>query len=140
MTLASLFVSRCDCLAPVVFQGIMSTLNFQLLLCLDGVSVPVVKETLQVIDPYDLGGDPQMNLDLDQNLAVDLVSFKASADVHWLMPSLGLALRWWVLNCTQLPLLQEIKDLIKVKKLPQLPDHLPKQQCSLVLLKVRAIS
>ena len=99
----------------------MSTLNFQLLLCLDGVALPVVKESLPIIDTYALGGNLE-HLSLDEDLPVDLLSFKASADVHWLMPALGmplLPLRWWVSNSTQLALLQDISVLIKDKK----PTH-----------------
>lgn len=115
----------------------MSTLNLQLLLCLDGVALPVVKESLPIIDPYELAGNLE-NISLEEDLPVDLLSFKASGDVHWLMPALGMPLRWWLSNSLQLALLQEIRDLIKDKKPSQgASKRLPKQQSSLVLLKVR---
>ena len=50
-----------------------------------------------------------------ENLEVDLVSFKASADVLWLQKALNLPYRWWLGKSSQLPLLQEIKDLTKAK-------------------------
>ena len=93
----------------------MSTLNLQFLLCLDGMALPVVKQSLPIIDPYSLAGNLK-DLLLEENLQVDLLSFKASGDVHWLMPALGMPLRWWVSNSFQLALLQEIRDLIKDKK------------------------
>ena len=65
----------------------MSTLNIELLLCLDGIALPVVKDSMPLIDPYSLAGDLE-DLDLDENLEVDLLSFKGSGDVHWLMPTL----------------------------------------------------
>ena len=94
----------------------MATLNFEVLLCLNGVPVPVVKETMPIIDPYQLVGDFE-HLSLEEDLEVDLVSFKASADVLWLRKALELPHRWWLLKSSQLPLLQEIKELIKAKKL-----------------------
>ena len=115
----------------------MSTLNLQLLLCLDGVALPVVNQSLPIIDPYSLAGNLE-DLDLEENLPVDLLSFKASGDVHWLMPALGMPLRWWSSKSCQLALLQEIRDLIKDKKpLKGASQRMPKQQAFLVLLKVR---
>ena len=115
----------------------MALLTLELLLCLDGVALPVVKETLPIIDPYELGGNLEQ-LSLEEELPVDLLSFKASGDVHWLMPALGMPLRWWVSNSLQLALLQEIRDLIKDKKPSQgASRRMPKMQAHLVLLKVR---
>ena len=115
----------------------MSTLNLQLLLCLDGMALPVVKQSLPIIDPYSLAGNLE-DLDLEENLPVDLLSFKATGDVHWLMPALGMPLRWWSSNSCQFALLQEIRDLIKDKKsLKGGSQRMPKMQAFLVLLKVR---
>ena len=115
----------------------MATLNFELLLCLNGMPVPVVKETMPVVDPYQMAGDFG-HLNLEEDLEVDLVSLKASADVLWLRKALDLPHRWWLLKSSQLPLLQEIKYLIKAKKPSQgSSSRLPKQQSCLELLKVR---
>ena len=111
----------------------MATLKFENMLCLNDMPVLVVKETMPISDPYDLSGDFK-DLSLEDELEVDMVTFKAASDVLWMTKALGLKTVWWIRNCTHIPLLLEIKELIKAKK-PT--GQLPKQQETLVIVKVR---
>ena len=117
----------------------MANLVFVDLLCLNGVVDPKVQESMTVFDPHTLAGDLQLDLSEHLALAVDLVSLKASADAQWSRDAFGFNQRWWLLNSSTLPLLQDLKDLIKSKK-PQKANATqgwPKYPDTIVPLKVR---
>ena len=101
-------------------------------LCLNDCGVPLDKQTLPFVDPYSLADEP------DEPLPVSLVSFKAAGNMHWLLSSLALPMKWWVNNHWRIPLLQEILSLIRDKK-PKQGGHvlMPRNHKSLVPLQVR---
>ena len=116
----------------------MSSFHFELLLCLNGHPVPVVKQTLRTIDPYELAENLE-HFNSEEMVEADLVSFKATAEHWWIHQALTLPNKWWVLHSSKIPLLLEIRELIKAKKASQgSSSRLPKQPDSLVLLKVRS--
>ena len=116
---------------------IMAKFEVENLMCLNGVVVPKVTATMAVCDPYNLAGNLQ--LDVEKKLEVDLVSFKVTADTLWLCKACGFHKKWWIQNSSKLPLLQEIKDLIKHNKPQkgQTLQRLPRYPDSLVPLRVR---
>ena len=94
------------------------------------------KKSLSIIDPHDLGGSIE-GLNLDEDLDVNLVSFEAAANVKWLAGPRGaikVPFFWWRQHSSSIPLLMEIKDLIKQGKPGR---RMPKEQKSLVLVEVR---
>ena len=97
----------------------------------------MVKQTLLAIDPYGFAEGLE-HLNLEEEMEADLVSFKGSAEHVWIHQALGLPTKWWVLHSSKIPLLLEIRELIKAKKASQgSSSRLPQQQGCLVLLKVR---
>ena len=114
-------------------------------LCLNGQTVPVETKHMVLVDPLNLAGTN--SLDLPDSTDVNLVSFKATGDMHWLCKTLQLPVggddkycqcRWWAHNSARIPLLMEIKQAIKnlkeKKKARQPTDH----QC-LILLEIRGM-
>jgi len=110
----------------------MPVIEVQMRLCLNDCGVPLEKQTLPFVDPYNLADEP------DEPLPVSLVSFKATGNLNWLHSGLALPARWWVKNHFRIPLLQEILGLIKDKK-PKQGGHLlmPRNHKNLVPLQVR---
>ena len=115
----------------------MSSWTFERSILLNQQHIPLEKKSLSIIDPHDLGGSME-GLNVDEDLDVNLVSFEAAAHVKWLAGPRGaikVPFFWWRQHSSSIPLLMEIKDLIKQGK-PR--NHLqPKQQKCLVLVKVR---
>ena len=72
----------------------MSPFHFEFLLCLNGHPVPMVKNTLPVIDHYALAEAEG----LEEEMKVDLVTFKGSAKHWWIHQNLDLPTKWWVLH------------------------------------------
>ena len=101
-------------------------------LCLNHFAVPLEEQTLGFVDPYNLAAEAE------EEFLVSLVTFKASAKMHWLESSLDLPARWWSHKGTTLPLLQEIVNLIKDKRAKKGSDVLmPRNHKSLLPLEVR---
>ena len=80
-----------------------------------------------------------LQFDLGENLEVDLDSFKVTADIMWLCNACGITRVWWLKNSSKLPLLQQIKALIKSNKPQKGTTHqrLPRYPDTLVPLRVR---
>ena len=96
----------------------MSSFHFELLLCLNGHPVPMVKQTLHAIDPYGLAESLE-HLNLEEEMEADLVSFKGSAEHWWIHQALDLPTKWWVLHNNKISLLLEMRELIKTNKASQ---------------------
>ena len=64
--------------------------------------------------------DPELAESLEglalEEMEADLVSFESSAEHWWIHQALGLPSKWWVLHNNKIPLLLEIRELIKAKK------------------------
>ena len=78
-------------------------------LCLNKQVVPLEKQTLDITDPCGLF---HADVDLEEQ-ETSLVSFKATSDMEWLCKTFELSSRWWVNNCSKIPLLNEIREAIK---------------------------
>ena len=99
-------------------------------LCLNDQVVPVQTKTCAIVDPYELMG----GLDLDmEETQVSLVCFHGRADISWLTQGLELTVKWWVRHCNRIPLILEIRERIKAKKNKKEPAN---RKC-LVALQVR---
>ena len=61
-----------------------------------------------------------------EDMEADLLSFKSSAEHWWIHQALGLPSKWWVLRNNKIPLLLEIRELIKANKKAS-SSRLPKQ-------------
>jgi len=117
----------------------MDPFDFQLRLCLGSHVVPVVEETHPVLDPHNLGAELEF-LDVDDSLEVSLVSLKATGNLVWLEKALSLPARWWVKHSSKIPLLKEIREVIKDKKPSPSQgskSRLPREPSALVILKIR---
>ena len=117
----------------------MATLDFKLTWTLNGVGVPLEKKTMSLLDHHHLAVDLVPHLeDIDEEVEMSLVSFKDSADMRWLLKALKLGAKWWIAHCGQLPLLREIRKIIKDQKTTKGGGcRLPRQSDSMVLIKVR---
>ena len=62
--------------------------------------------------------------------------FKLCAEQRWIHQALDLPSKWWVLHSSKIPLLLEIRELIKAMNKAS-SSRLPKQTDCLVLFKVR---
>ena len=114
----------------------MAILDVKFRLTLNDFAVPVVKKTMPVIDPYQLSEGLDMNF--EDEVEISLLSLKATADMTWLQKALKLHHRWWVRNHSHIPLLLEIRELIKKNKVYKGSGaRLPREHESMVLLKVR---
>ena len=114
----------------------MSSWTFERSILLNQQHIPLEKKSLSIIDPHDLGGSIE-GLNLDEDLDVNLVSFEAAANVKWLAGPRGaikVPFFWWRQRSSSIPLLMEIKDLIKQGKPGR---RMPREQKSLVLVEVR---
>lgn len=83
-------------------------------LCLNNQVVPVEKRLCSFLDPYDLAS--QINVDIEQDLELTLVQFKTRTDLGWLDRALQVLSRTCSQYLLDLPLIQEIKNLIEQKK------------------------
>ena len=110
----------------------MSSFHFEFLLCLNGHTVPMVKQTLFVID---LGWAEGLEGLVLEEMEADLVPFKSSGEHWWIHQALDFPSKWWVLHSSNIPWLFRIRELIKAKK-KALSNRLPKQPDCLVLLNV----
>jgi len=114
----------------------MAVLDIQFRLTLNNIAVPLTKQSMHVIDPYNLS--EALDIDVEEQVEMSLVSFKATADMIWLEKALKLPMRWWLRHHGLIPLILEIRELIKNKKVKQGSGvRLPREQESLVVLKVR---
>ena len=106
-------------------------------LCLNNQAVPVEKKELNILDPLSLA--EKWNLSLPEPAEVNLVTFKATADMAWFEKVLKLPSRWWVHNQSRIPLLLEIKEAIRSSRGQRKGSEilLPSEHKSLVLLEVR---
>ena len=111
----------------------MTVLKVHRRLCLNEQPVPVEQITLSFVDPYQLAED-----DPEADLPVTLVSFQATMKAHWLQGPLGLPDKWWIQHHAEVPLLNEILQLIKDKK-PQQGSQLlmPRHHKCLLPLQIR---
>ena len=108
----------------------MAVLRTSWPLCLNDHVVPVQTKVCAIVDPYEL----MEGLDLDlEDTEVNLVRFHGTADMSWLMKSLGMPVKWWVHNWNRIPLILEIRELIKAKKIKKEPAN---HKC-LVALQIR---
>jgi len=68
-----------------------------------------------------------------------LLIINGSAEHWWIHQALDLPTKWWVLRSNKIPLLIEIRELIKAEKASQEnSNRLPKQQGFFALLQVRS--
>ena len=107
----------------------MAVLRATWTLCVNDQVVPLEQRVLAGVDPYYLNGP-----DFDEELQASLVHFKCTSEMTWLEKALEKPARWWVCNAQKIPLLEEIKTLIKAKK-PK--KGLPRNHKCLLALKVR---
>ena len=112
-------------------------------LCLNGQAIPVETKDMIFVDPLNLADTNSLNLPISTK--VNLVSFKASADMSWLCKSLQFPDgdgskcskgRWWAHNSIRVPLLMEIKEAIKDLKREKKANQPTYHQC-LILLEIR---
>ena len=110
----------------------MAISEVALRLCLGEHAVPVERASLPFIDPY------KLTTMSDEFIVASLVSFKATGTKVWLEQGLHLPSKWWLQNHANLPILQEILELIRKQK-PRTggQSRLPRNQKSLIALKVR---
>ena len=78
----------------------------------------------------------RLTLDLEEPVEISLVSFKATADMWWFLKPLKLDSKWCKFHHGQIPLLLEIRQVIKSMK-NKIGDRLPREHGSMVILKVR---
>ena len=116
-----------------------ATLDFKLTWTLNDFAVPLETKTKSVLDPHHLAEDLVPHLEnIDEEVEMSLVSFKDSADMRWFLKALKLGAKWWIAHCGQLPLLLEIRKIIKDQKTTKGGgSRLPRQSDSMVLIKVR---
>ena len=102
-------------------------------LCVNENLVPVKHVTLPFVDPYKLADDEP-----EENLKVTLVEFLRASNTRWINAVLELPHHWWAQHLGQVPLRQEILELIKAKK-PQKGRQIlmPKQHKALLPLNIR---
>ncbi len=93
----------------------MSSFHFELLLCLNGHPTPMVNQTLLAIGPYGLAEDLE-HVNLEEDMEADMVSFKGSARHCWIHQALALPTKWWVLRNNHIPLLLEMRELVKATR------------------------
>ena len=108
-------------------------------LCINDQVVPVEEKSFTFVDPYDLVSETQ-NLDLEERRDLKVMSFKGRSDLGWCDRALKLPARTLIRNLNDLPLINEIKDLIRnIKKANQKGPKARQatEWKSLVLLKVR---
>ena len=79
-------------------------------LCLGEHAVPVERASLPFIDPYNI------TTISDEFIVASLVSFKATGTKVWLEQGLHWPSKWWLQNPANLPILQEILELIRSQK------------------------
>ena len=94
----------------------------------------MLKKPLLAIDHYALAEAEG----LEDEMEADLVSFKSGAEHRWIHQALGPPSKWWVLRSNKVPMLLEIRELIRAKKTKASSSRLPKQSDCLVRLKVRS--
>ena len=99
-------------------------------LCLNDQVVPAQTKKCAIVDPYELIGGLDLNL---EDTEVSLVCFHGTADMSWLMKCLEMPVKWWVHNWNRIPLILEIREGIKAKKNKKEPAN---HKC-LVALQVR---
>ena len=111
----------------------MATLVVNRRLCVNENLVPVKHVTLPFVDPYKLADDEP-----EENLKVTLVEFLRASNTRWINAVLELPHHWWAQHLGQVPLRQEILELIKAKK-PQKGRQIlmPKQHKALLPLNIR---
>ena len=111
----------------------MAVLRTSWSLCLNDHVVPVQTKVCSIVDPYEL----MEGLDLDlEDTEVSLVYFHATSDMSWLMKSLGKPVKWWIHNWNRIPLILEIRELIKAKKANKNKKEPANHKC-LVALQIR---
>ena len=117
----------------------MATFDFKLSWTLNGFAVPVEKKEVTFLDPQHLALEATVgDLDLDAEVEMRLASFKASSDMKWFLKALELPSKWWHNHCGQLPLLREIRHIIRSQKTSKgSASRLPRESKSMVLIKVR---
>ena len=93
----------------------MSSFHFELLLCLNGHPVPMVKQTWLAIGTYGWA-ECLDHLSLKEEMEAGLVSFSCSAEHWWIYQALGLPTKWWVLRNNKIPVLLQMRELIKAKR------------------------
>ena len=124
----------------------MAVPDFQVeyMLCLNGQAIPVETKEMILLDPLNLADTNSLNLPISNE--VNLVSFKASADMNWLCKSLQFPDgdgskcskgRWWAHNSNRVPLLMEIKEAIRNLKQQRARALLPTDHQCLILLEIR---
>ena len=116
-----------------------ATLDFKLTWTLNDFAVPLETKTKSVLDPHHLAEDLVPHLEnIDEEVEMSIVSFKDSADMRWFLKALKLGAKWRIAHCGQLPLLLEIRKIIKDQKITKgAGARLPRQSDSMVLIKVR---
>lgn len=112
----------------------MPTLKIEMALVLNKKIVPTEPKTLYLYDPYELASSSENLFQVDDELEVNLVHFKATGDLSWVERAFQLPLRWWSTHSREIPLLLEITELIRSKK----PKGIrPKEPNTLLLVEVR---
>ena len=121
----------------------MAVLRTSWSLCLNDHVVPVQTKNCSIVDLYEL----TEGLDLDlEDTEMSLVRFGGTPDMSWLMKSLGMPVKWWIHNWNRIPLILEIRELIKAKKNPDqvnqripFPVKLDDPVCQTFLLKLMQV-
>ena len=108
----------------------MAVLRTSWSLCLNDQVVPAQTKKCAIVDPYELIGGLDLNL---EETEVSLVCFHGTADMSWLMKCLEMPVKWWVHNWNRIPLIQQIRANIKAKK----NKKEPAQHKCLVALQAR---
>ena len=90
----------------------MATFKVSWRLCVNDHAVPVESVSLPWMDPFELTSD----LDLDEEIAVNLVNLKATGKTTWIEKALNLPARGWLKNMQIVPLILEIQDRIRNRK------------------------
>ena len=104
-------------------------------LCLNGNVVPVEQTSLPWMDPFGIAPD---DIDDDEALPVSLVEIKAMGDMSWLTSALDVKVKWWQSQHHKVPLLSEVLENIKAKKVFKgAGARSPRQHKSLLPLEIR---
>ena len=91
----------------------MAVLRTSWSLCLNDQVVPAQTKVCPIVDPYELMDGIDLNMEGEE---VSLVNFHGTANMSWLMKRLEMPVKWWVTNCSRIPLILQIRERIKAKK------------------------
>ena len=91
----------------------MAELQLESKLCLNDIAVPLVNKQMDLWDSHKVLPEDEEE---GEDQAFDLLNLKATSKSEWLEKAFKLPARWWVLNQSRVPLLQEIRKVIEGNK------------------------